>query len=583
MTNSIDAVNKIESAHILIVDDLLANVQLVADILDDEGYQNIATLTDPRKVLKYCQQHNPDMILLDIRMPHLSGLDVLALLQEHYQNALPFIIVLTAENDASAKTRALDMGAIDYLLKPFDQVELVSKVSNLLVHGIQIKEKTAHNKELVRLLTNSIDELSEMSIQDPISELPNLFAISLHIKEQYRQQNPLSAILISIDGMEDIENIHGHNITEILFKQVIDICSVTSALKNPFLGCWSGYQLMLLSRTHDLHAVQNYLHNINELLNGTFAVEDMLLRVKVRMGACLNSSVLKNESELLHRCIIALPKKTDKEKICLYSQELEMQIQRENHIKQALANAIIKNEFELVYQPKIDLATNKITGAEALIRWQSPTLGFVMPNEFISIAEHTGDILPLGTWIIKRALHDLQVFLQHPKVDDHFCLAINLSVTQILEKDFTGIFLDLVDQSGIDPKSIQVEVTESLMIEDTQWIHNQLNILRQAGISVALDDFGTGYSSLSYLRELPIDVLKIDRSFIRDITQNQEANMLVKAIIHLAQIFRLKIVAEGIEERVQAEVLNDMGCDEAQGYFFAKPLSFNDFELRLAS
>ena len=583
MTNRIYSSKPLEAAHILIVDDLLQNVQLVEDILDDEGYQNIGTLTEPRKVLKYCQQHRPDIILLDIRMPHLSGLDVLALLKEHYQKALPFIIVLTAENDADAKTKALNMGAIDFLLKPFDQVELVSKISNLLIHGIQIKEKTAQNRELVRLLSDSMDEISEMSVQDPISELPNRYAISLHVKEQYRQQIPLSGILISIDGMEDLENIHGHNITEILFKQVIDICSVTSALESPFLGCWSGYQLMLLTKTHDSHAVQNYLHNINELLNGTFAVEDMLLRVKVRMGACLNANKLESEAELLRRCIIALPQRTDKQKICFYSQELAMQIQRENHIKQALADAIIKEEFALVYQPKIDLGTSKITGAEALIRWHSPALGFVPPDEFINIAEHTGDILPLGTWIIKRALQDLEVFLQHPQVDEHFCLAINLSVTQILEKDFTGIFLDLVGQSGIAPERIQVEVTESLMIEDTQWIHNQLNILRQAGISVALDDFGTGYSSLSYLRELPIDVLKIDRSFIMDITQNQEANMLVKAIIHLAQIFKLKIVAEGIEEKDQAEVLNDMGCDEAQGYFFSRPLCFDDFELHLAS
>jgi EAL domain-containing protein (putative c-di-GMP-specific phosphodiesterase class I) len=237
----------------------------------------------------------------------------------------------------------------------------------------------------------------------------------------------------------------------------------------------------------------------------------------------------------------------------------------ENQLRQALE----KDEFVLHYQPKIDLETSAIVGVEALIRWQSPEKGLVPPLHFIPLLEETGLILQVGSWALKRAARDHRSWaeqgLKPPRV------AVNVSPIQLRQRDFVRIFEQAIKE-GVAPTGIDLEITESLIMEDIHANIEKLILLRKLGVQVAIDDFGTGYSSLSYLARLPVETLKIDRSFVITMLEDPNTTTLVQTMITLAHSFRLKVVAEGVDSEDQAKMLRLLRCDQMQGYLFSKPL-----------
>jgi diguanylate cyclase len=232
--------------------------------------------------------------------------------------------------------------------------------------------------------------------------------------------------------------------------------------------------------------------------------------------------------------------------------------------------ALDANQFELVYQPKIDAATGKVTAAEALLRWRHPTRGMVGPTEFIPIAERAGLIGRLGNWVIEEACRQARLWR---KAGLKMRVAINLSVYQMRQDDLVERIVDALHRHGVSPHRLTCEITESVAMENTQVTQRTFEQLGQAGIHLSIDDFGTGYSSLSYLRQLPASELKIDRSFVMDLASSPDARAIAQAVVQLAHAIGLKVVAEGVETAEQRDILQRMGCDEFQGYFFARPMS----------
>jgi len=244
-----------------------------------------------------------------------------------------------------------------------------------------------------------------------------------------------------------------------------------------------------------------------------------------------------------------------------------------------LRQAIEREEFVLYYQPKIDCVSNRITGAEALIRWRHPERGIVSPDRFITIAEETALIIPLGQWILRTAC------LQAKAWGDgfpEFRIAINLSAKQLLADDFIDFLDRVLAETGTDPGTVELEITESLVMHDIEKASERLSRIRDRGIHIAMDDFGTGYSSLSYLQKLPVQIIKIDRSFIHAYTGNpaSEQAALIKTIVTLGRILNLKVVAEGVETQEQLELLKSYGCHEIQGYYVSPPLPEEEFGKR---
>ena len=237
----------------------------------------------------------------------------------------------------------------------------------------------------------------------------------------------------------------------------------------------------------------------------------------------------------------------------------------------ALEMALKHEEFTLLYQPQIDVVTGRITGAEALIRWQNPGLGYIMPGEFVPLAEQNGQILAISNWILERACRDASRWPEAWKV------SVNISSGQFFDRNFESQIAHALAASGLSPSRLKLEITESVLIGDETNVAGVLARLRVQQVTIALDDFGTGYSSLSYLKNIPLDELKIDRSFVATMEDDPNSKAIVGVIIHLAQLLNLTTTAEGIETVSQAQILKSLGCDCFQGYLYGKPMAVEAF------
>ncbi len=241
-----------------------------------------------------------------------------------------------------------------------------------------------------------------------------------------------------------------------------------------------------------------------------------------------------------------------------------------------LREAIGKNEFQLYYQTQVD-ADGCVTGVEALLRWQHPERGFVSPLDFIPLAEETGQILSVGHWVMENACSQLSAWAKRPEMD-RLTIAVNVSARQFHHSEFVRQVLDVLEQTGANPQRLKLELTESLLVLDIDDVIEKMSALRAAGVSFALDDFGTGYSSLSYLKRLPLDQLKIDQSFVRDILTDANDAAIAKMIVSLAEAMGLTVIAEGVETEAQRGFLARQGCRAYQGYLFSHPLPIDRFE-----
>jgi diguanylate cyclase len=301
-----------------------------------------------------------------------------------------------------------------------------------------------------------------------------------------------------------------------------------------------------------------------------FAVGGTELRVAVRSGIAMFPNDGAEPDVLFRNAEAALKNaRAGGEKYLFYAQQMTERVAGKLTLENKLRQALEREEFVLHYQPKVDLESRRILGVEALIRWQSPELGLVQPLQFIPVLEETGLIIQAGAWALERAARDhrawVEARLRPPKV------AVNVSAIQLRQRDFVKI-LERAIMEGVAPAGIDLEITESLIMEDIEGSIDKLDNVRKLGVAIAIDDFGTGYSSLSYLARLPVETLKIDRSFVHDMLQNPNAATLVQTIISMAHSLRLKVVAEGVETEEQARMLRRLRCDQMQGYLFSKPL-----------
>jgi EAL domain-containing protein (putative c-di-GMP-specific phosphodiesterase class I) len=306
------------------------------------------------------------------------------------------------------------------------------------------------------------------------------------------------------------------------------------------------------------------------------------LRLSVSMGISLYPTDSTNIKELMKYADIAMYKaKADgRDNFSFFTPSLNTKIHNEVDAINDMQRALYDNEFKLYYQPKIDAKTQKIIGAEALLRWEHPTKGVIGPNIFIPLAESTGFILVLGMFVIKAGIRAIKNLSDLGYKD--LRISINVSSRQFQSKDLYQNLQSEIQSSGIDPKQLGIEITESIMMSNTESTFSTLQSIRQLGVFIYIDDFGTGYSSLAYLKKFPIDILKIDKSFVDDIREDgQNHGILLNTILAMGKTLGLKVVAEGVEEKYQFDYLQEKRCDLIQGYYFAKPMPEDMFIARL--
>jgi EAL domain-containing protein (putative c-di-GMP-specific phosphodiesterase class I) len=281
--------------------------------------------------------------------------------------------------------------------------------------------------------------------------------------------------------------------------------------------------------------------------------------------------------ELLRNADTAMYKAKDagRGRCVFFEERMNLDVEERVSLRADLRHSIERGELVLYYQPKVDLETEEIIGAEALMRWNHPKRGLLSPDSFIPIAEDTGLIVEIGEWLIGESTRQLSVWQKRGVLDE---LSINVSYRQIRDSDFAQSLAQYINENELDPSTLEIEITESVIADDMDHIVTTLNALRGIGVPVAIDDFGTGYSSFSYLTELPFDTLKIDKSFLTDFPEIRDRTAIVAAIIQIGTVLGKTIVAEGIETREQALGLLRHGCRVAQGYLFSRPLTVRDFE-----
>ena len=433
--------------------------------------------------------------------------------------------------------------------------------------------------ELARDVSFALDRIEKarkldyVSYYDSLTGLPNrpLFHERLRVQlaDAEAKKTRVAVIVLDIERFKTINDTLGRQAGDGLLAEVAKRLKQGGhpASWHARLG-GDHFAIVVPAITTDEALTKRNERRLRQIFGSPFAVSDHQLRISVRLGIALYPQDGKDSDTLLHNAEAALKTaKTTGERSLLYTPDMTARTPEKLSLENKLREALERNQFVLHYQPKVDLRTRSIVGLEALLRWRHPELGLTPPAKFIPLLEETGLILDVGAWALKRAAMDHRNWsesgVKPPKI------AVNISAIQVRQRDFVKTVEQAIAEA---PGAIDLEITESVVMEDVLSSIKRLNELRRLGVSVAIDDFGTGYSSLAYLARLPVETLKIDRSFVKAMDDDPTARTLVQTIISLAHSLRLQVVAEGVETKQQAEILRDLQCDQMQGYLFSKPL-----------
>lgn len=447
--------------------------------------------------------------------------------------------------------------------------------NNQIVGIASIAEDVTEKKEFEQ-------KLEYLAYYDALTGLPNraLFKdrIETECRRADRNQNIVGIVFMDIDFFKTVNDTLGHGVGDILLK------AIASRLKSSFrrsdtVSRFGGDEFaVLIPDLHNVEEIEPILQNIYDQFIAPFEILEHVLYVSLSIGY---SFYLLDETDaemLLRDADAAMyhAKESGRNKYCRYQSEMTAYIQDELKIQNELNNALKNGEFLLYYQPQMSINSKIVTGVEALVRWNHPERGIVPPGQFISIAEKTGLIVPIGEWVLRTACQQLKHWNDQGIYP--FTMAINLSSRQFKEENFFNRVVEIFHETGVDTNEIELELTESILIDDTSKIFNILAAFKTFGIQFSLDDFGTGYSSLSYLKHFPISKLKIDQSFVKNIMTDGNDSTLVKAIIAMGRALNLTTIAEGVELQEQMDFLRQEGCDEIQGYLLGKPMPASQLE-----
>ncbi|GKX67531.1 sensor domain-containing protein [Inconstantimicrobium mannanitabidum] len=426
------------------------------------------------------------------------------------------------------------------------------------------------------------DNLEYQAYHDPLTGLCNRLSLDKKVGEHLgnaRQDKVFGAMMfIDTDNFKFVNDTLGHIIGDKLLVQVSKKLMFFSN-ENISLFRFGGDEFIYyIENLSDREQLEILADNILKAFSEPVVIDENIINVTISMGISVFPDNGTDLDMLLKCADMAMfeVKERGKNGYYFFNEQLNDKILRRVNIEKYLKMALKNNEFVLYYQPQIDLKSKKIDGFEALVRWNSPELGLVSPEDFISIAEEIGFIVHLGEWILRSACSYISGL--NAKFNTNYTVAVNISMMQLLQDNFTEVVCSIIKETGLNPNLLELEITESVLMQSPEISIGKLQVLLNMGIKIALDDFGTGYSSLSYLRTIPLTTLKIDKSFIDDIIDEESKTSIVESIITLGHKFGLIMVAEGIEKEDQLKYLEKCSCNKIQGYLFSKPLCCSDLE-----
>ncbi len=544
-------------ATILCVEDEALLREDIVEELENDGY-NVLQAADGQEGLEMMLKHEPDLVICDITMPHMNGHDLVKTLREkHPEFADTPFIFLSALADREDILEGLNIGADDYLTKPIDIDMLLGKIKTSL-------------RQVERMTTKKEQQLVYMAHHDVLTDLPNRVLLNERLEQALqlsKRGQGFAVLFLDLDRFKSVNDTLGHMVGDELLK----------AVAKRLRGCVREIDTIARMGGDEFAIVQalsqqprdatTLAQRIGEAIKAPFDLKDHQVVVDTSIGIAVAPDDGTDPDQLLKNADLALyrAKKDGRGIYRFFEPEMDARMQARRELELDLRKALQLEEFELHYQPLVNLETGNISGFEALLRWNHPERGMVSPLDFIPLTEEIGLIIPLGEWVLRTACAQAADWPVSTKV------AVNLSSVQFRSDNLVQAVFSALANSGIAAGRLELEITENVLLLDDQSTLETLHNLRDLGVRIALDDFGTGNSSLNYLRSFPFDKIKLDKSFVSDLSENGGECAIVDAVANMSRSLGMSTTAEGVETEEQLRMVKKAGYTEMQGYLLSPP------------
>ncbi len=553
---------------ILIVEDDPVSRLTLRNLLTKQGYI-VLEAADGREGLEQFRKHRPQLVLLDVMMPVMDGFEACRLMREEDETGLTPILMLTGADDMASIEHAYQAGATDFITKPINWPLLTQRVRYAL-----------RTRNTYLALHQAEARAEYLTLHDPLTDLPNRVLFLRQAEELLHRGggSPRMVLLLDMARFKLINDSLGHAVGDELLR------GVAQRLREHFdadaliarMGA-DEFAVLPDQSPASLDDARNLTHGLLEAFGDPFHLAGQDIFVSLVIGAALYPQAGQKIEDLLSHANIARlrAKQGGGDQVAFFGQEDNVRNVDRLKLEGELRQALERGQFELFYQPQIELRSGRIIGAEALMRWRHPERGLIPPGMFIPLLEEIGLIVPAGEWILHEVARQVHAW---DKAGLTLRVGVNISPRQFMDEHFLAKVSRILRETGVNPGLLDLEITESMAMRKPEASIALLHQLKDKGLKIALDDFGVGYSSLEYLLRFPIDMLKVDRAFVKNITRNQPDRAIVRAVVAIAQSMGLTTVAEGVEEQRQMDFLDALGIQEIQGYYIGKPMPVAEFE-----
>ena len=586
--------------RLLIVDDISDNRSILKRRFERRGF-DVAEAESGLVAIDLIEKFPFDLVLLDVMMPEIDGMETLKRIRSRRSASDLPVIMVTAKSESDNIVDALEQGANDYVTKPVDFAVALARVNTQLSRrraelqvALANQELRRANEDLERRVEERTSRLIDANqrLKEEIADREELQAKSQYLayhdsltglgnrllfKEQLDEAlkdvsvtpHPLAVLFLDLDGFKAVNDTLGHSVGDLLLKSIAaklrDLLPSTDRIAR--LG-GDEFAILQISSAQPISSTQ-IAERIIEIVSQPHDIDGHDVTVGASIGVAIARPGEISTENLLKSADLAMysAKSEGRGTYRIFDPQMDAMVQTRRSLERDMRTALAQGGFELYYQPLVNLQTKRVTAFEALMRWNHKERGAVPPSEFIPVAEDMGLIVQLGEWALRHACMEAVAW------PDDIRVCVNLSLLQFSKGNLVSTVVSALASSGLPASRMELEITESVLLEKSERNIAILNQLRKLGVRISMDDFGTGYSSLAYLWKFPFDTVKIDRSFVMEMESDPKAAAIVNTVVALGKTLNLTVTAEGVETTSQAQALSDSGCDQAQGYLFGRPLS----------